>query len=285
MNCFFYFYASANRLVRKIRKGEGCSSVPQTVKVVFHEIFLETYTGDPAASRGRLDYTLSLVREKYTLVKPRPCNEEDVLLVHRPFHLEDVRRDEAVFQMAFWSAGATIAAADLAWNGEIGFALCRPPGHHASPEACWGFCYFNNVAIAVQKLLTQGKIEKALIIDIDLHYGDGTSNIFAASPAVAYWHVRGKDRVSFVQNVKDYLEDVQIDLLAVSAGFDRHMQDWGGQLSTEDYRDLGNILGDFAREKCQGRLFATLEGGYNSRSLGDSILAFLDGLAGQAKGS
>jgi acetoin utilization deacetylase AcuC-like enzyme len=225
---FFYFYASANRLVRKIRKGEGCSSVPQTVKVVFHEIFLETYTGDPAASRGRLDYTLSLVREKYTLVKPRPCNEEDVLLVHRPFHLEDVRRDEAVFQMALWSAGATIAAADLAWNGEIGFALCRPPGHHASPEACWGFCYFNNVAIAVQKLLTQGKIEKALIIDIDLHYGDGTSNIFAASPAVAYWHVRGKDRVSFVQNVKDYLEDVQIDLLAVSAGFDRHLQDRGG---------------------------------------------------------
>lgn len=255
------------------------------MKVVFHESFLETYIGDPAASRGRLDHALSLVQEKYPLLQPLPCAEEDVLLVHSRSHLENVRREGAVFPMALLASGATIKAAELAWGGETAFALCRPPGHHASPDSCWGFCYFNNVAIAVQKLLQQGKIKKALIVDFDLHYGDGTSNIFAANPAVAYWHVRGQERISFVQNLKGYLEDVQTDLVAVSAGFDRHKQDWGGMLTTADYGALGTILGDYAREECQGRLFAALEGGYNSRSLGESVLAFLDGLTGQPKGS
>lgn len=252
------------------------------MKVVFHESFLETYVGDPAASPGRLDHALKLVREKYPLLQPPLCTEEDVLLVHNRSHLESVRREDAVFSMALLAAGATIMAAEISQGGEAAFALCRPPGHHASPDSSWGFCYFNNVAIAVQKLLEQEKIKKALIVDFDLHYGDGTSNIFADNPAVSYWHVWGRERVSFVQNLKDYLKDMQADLVAVSAGFDRHKQDWGGMLTTADYGVIGKILGDFAREKCQGRLFAALEGGYNSHALGESLLAFLDGLAGQA---
>ncbi|NMB35697.1 MAG: histone deacetylase family protein [Firmicutes bacterium] len=252
------------------------------MKVVFHRSFLEMYVGDPAASYGRLDHALDLVRRKYPLFEPSPSTEKDVLLVHSRSHLESVRREDAVFSMALLAAGATITAAEISWGGEAAFALCRPPGHHASPDSSWGFCYFNNIAIAVQKLFQQGKIEKALIIDFDLHYGDGTSNIFADNPAVSYWHVWGRERVSFLQNLKGYLKDMQTDLVAVSAGFDRHKQDWGGMLTTADYGAIGTILGDFARERCQGRVFAALEGGYNPRTLGDSTLAFLDGLAGQA---
>ena len=254
------------------------------MKVVFHDLFLETYVGDPAAAYGRLDHALKLVREKYPLLQPSPCTEGDVLLVHTSAHLESVRRIDAVFRMALLAAGATVEAAELAWEGGAAFALCRPPGHHASPDSSWGFCYFNNVAIAVQKLLQQDRIKKALIIDFDLHYGDGTSNIFADNPAVSYWHVRGQERVSFVENLKDYLLDVQTDLVAISAGFDRHKEDWGGMLTTVDYEALGTILAGFARERCQGRVFAALEGGYNSRALGESVRAFLDGLAGQAAG-
>jgi acetoin utilization deacetylase AcuC-like enzyme len=249
------------------------------MKVVFHESFLETYTGDPAASRGRLNHALALVQEKYPVVQPRPCAEEDVLLVHSGFHLESVRREETVFPMALLAAGATIKASELAWNGEAAFALCRPPGHHASPDSCWGFCYFNNVAIAVQKMLQQERAEKALIIDFDLHYGDGTDNSFAGNPAVIYRHLTGRDNVSFVKGLENFLRDIETDLVAVSAGFDRHVKDWGGLLTTEDYGAMGAILGAFAREKCQGRLFAALEGGYNSFSLGESLVAFLDGIA------
>ena len=251
------------------------------MKIVSHESFLKTYTGDPAASRGRLDHALALVREKYPLVEPSPCSEEDVLLVHNISHLESVRRDDAVFPVALLAAGAAIKASELALSGETAFALCRPPGHHASPDYSWGFCYFNNVAIAVQKMLQQERVKKALIIDFDLHYGDGTDNFFANNPAVIYRHLTGRDNESFINGLKDFLQDINTDLVAVSAGFDRHARDWGGLLTTEDYGTMGTILGAFAREKCQGRLFAALEGGYNPVSLGDGLAAFLAGIAGQ----
>ncbi|PKM83848.1 MAG: acetylpolyamine aminohydrolase [Firmicutes bacterium HGW-Firmicutes-13] len=180
--------------------------------------------------------------------------------------------------MALLAAGATLKAAEIAMTGEFAFALCRPPGHHASPGSCWGFCYFNNAAIAVQKLLFEEKINSALIIDFDLHFGDGTSNIFYGNPKVNYRHVQGGNRISFIEDLEKYLDNASADIVAVSAGFDRHQMDWGHMLSTEDYHTMGNLLGSFARKNCEGRLFAALEGGYNPISLGDAVSGFLDGL-------
>jgi acetoin utilization deacetylase AcuC-like enzyme len=249
------------------------------MKVVFHDLFLNIYAGDPAATPHRLDHSLALVKGKYPLIEPSPCSDEDVLLVHLPTHLQHVKKDEDVYRMALLAAGSTIKASEMAMAGKNAFALCRPPGHHAGPNRCWGFCYFNNVAIAVQRLLEQGEIKRALIVDFDLHFGDGTDNIFAGKHNVDYYHISGEDNITFINNLKEYLQDAEADLVAVSAGFDRHRQDWGRMLSTEDYGTIGEILGSFAREKCSGRLFAALEGGYNSRSLGEAIIAFLDGLS------
>ena len=156
--------------------------------------------------------------------------------------------------------------------------ICRHSGHHASPDSCWGFCYFNNVAIAVKKLLKEGRINSALIVDFDLHYGDGTANSFRGKSNVAIWDGRDADRQLYISHLESCLHRASADLVAVSAGFDRHIDDWGGILTTEDYRTIGRLLGRFARENCGGRLFAALEGGYNADALAAGIEAFLEGL-------
>jgi len=248
------------------------------MKIVFHDSFLQNYCSDPAASTGRLDPALSKLKGKYEFITPEPCTEEDVLLAHSPGHLESESRNKTIFNMAKLAAGAAISSARLALSSDPAFGLLRPPGHHASPDHCWGFCFFNNVAIAVKKLFQESEIKKSVIIDFDLHFGDGTYNIFSADPRVDYLHAQGRDRDSFVGSIKEFLDGKECDIVAVSAGFDRHKEDWGGLLHTEDYRKIGEILGSFAREKCGGRLFAVLEGGYNPRSLGESMAAFIEGV-------
>jgi acetoin utilization deacetylase AcuC-like enzyme len=248
------------------------------MKVIFHEDFLECYTSDPAAAKGRLDPALALAQEDHLLVAPSPCTEEQLLRVHTSTHIDHVRADRSVYPVALLAAGAAIEASRLAMAGEPAFALCRPPGHHASPDSCWGFCYFNNVAVAVNDLLAREAVQKVLIVDFDLHYGDGTANTYANIPAVTYLHVKGSNREAFLKHLQEFIQDKKADLVAVSAGFDRHIKDWGGLLTTDDYREIGHILGDFARARCGGRIFAALEGGYNAISLGDAFDAFCKGV-------
>ena len=233
---------------------------------------------DPAAGYGRLDPALALAKERYPLITPTPCTEEDLLRVHSAAHISHVRMDGSVYPVALLAAGATIEASRLAMKGDPAFALCRPPGHHASPDSCWGFCYFNNVAVAVRGLLERGDVKKVLIVDYDLHYGDGTANTFVRDSPVTYLHPEGPNRVDLLSHLKGFIEDEQADIVAVSAGFDRHIQDWGGLLTTEDYGEIGQILGAFARQRCNGRIFAALEGGYNARSLGEAFAAFCTGV-------
>jgi len=170
-------------------------------------------------------------------------------------------------------------AADMAWQDEPAFGLIRPPGHHASPDSCWGFCYFNNVAIAVKKLMKEGKVKKAMILDFDLHFGDGTENAFRGIREAEYYHPEGSDAHEFVGNVEKRLERAgDLDILAVSAGFDRHLEDWGGLLSTENYRTIGSLLKTHSLRICRGRRFAVLEGGYNHSVLGENVRAFIEGM-------
>ena len=119
----------------------------------------------------------------------------------------------------------------------------------------------------------------ALILDIDLHYGDGTADIFGDTPEVTYFHPEGRDRQRFLDDISRFLAGAEADVVAVSAGFDRHEHDWGGLLKTEDYRAIGRLVKDFATRICQGRRYGVLEGGYNHTVLGKNVRALLEGMS------
>lgn len=249
------------------------------MKVIFHERFYEVYTADPAAAEGRMEAIVEALGNEFEFVAPDPASEEDLALVQTPDQIANIKRSGQVFEIGVLSAGGALKAAELAWEGEPAFGLIRPPGHHASPDSCWGFCYFNNIAIAVKKLMKRGQVQKALILDFDLHFGDGTENSFRGIPQVAYFHPEGSDGQEFIEEVKKSFERVKgFDIVAVSAGFDRHVQDWGGLLTTEDYGTIGSLVKRYSQKACKGRRFAVLEGGYNHSVLGQNVRAFLKGM-------
>jgi acetoin utilization deacetylase AcuC-like enzyme len=243
------------------------------LKVVFHDKYFDVYSSDPASAEGRLDYAYKILKENFEFVKPEPASEDDLLLVHGQAHVDHIKQDAHLYEVASFAVGGACRASELASAGEPAFGLIRPPGHHASPDSCWGFCYFNNIVIAIKKLIHAGEIRKALIVDFDLHFGDGTSNTFAGDATVTYHHMGSSPREleNFLSAAGTY------DILGVSAGFDRAIADWGGTLSDRDYEQIGELLKRFSGEKAEGKRFAVLEGGYNHESLGVSILSFLKG--------
>ena len=249
------------------------------MKIVYHPRYVEVYASDPAASPGRIEAILKELEGEYDFVEPRAASEDDLQLVHTQYHIESIKRDKHLYEVACLAAGGAIEAAQIAVEGEASFGLIRPPGHHASPDHCWGFCYFNNIAVALARLQSDNLIEKALILDFDLHFGDGTNNFFAGS-GVEYFQPGGRDGQSFVEDVRSkFQQEKGYSILAVSAGFDRHVEDWGGQLTTDDYRTIGGLVKEAAERNCEGRRFAVLEGGYNHHVLGNNVKAFLEGMA------
>jgi acetoin utilization deacetylase AcuC-like enzyme len=248
------------------------------MKVIFHPRFYEVYTSDPAAAPGRMEPMVKALEKEFEFVEPEPASEMDLERVHGKNHIQSVKREPLVYEIGLLAAGGAILAAEMAFEGQPAFALIRPPGHHASPHSCWGFCYFNNIAIAIKKLLSEEKIKTALILDFDLHYGDGTANTFSGSKTVSYFHPEGTDRNAFLQDLQRCLQTERpYEIIAISAGFDRHEEDWGGLLKTEDYLSIGRWAKEFSVRHCQGRRFGVLEGGYNHSVLGRNVQCFLQG--------
>lgn len=251
------------------------------MKVIFHQRFHENYSYDPASAEGRMEAITGALEGIYEFIEPEAASDDDIQLVHGKPHVRSVAHQTQVYDIAKLAAGGAVNAAQLAMDGEPAFGLIRPPGHHASPDSCWGFCYFNNIAIAVSKLLSEQKIKRAFILDFDLHYSDGTANIFGGSSAVDYFHPKSGFRLDFIDEIRKKLDtEKQYDIVAVSAGFDRHEDDWGGMLTTEDYKTIGLLLKEFAEKKCHGRRFGVLEGGYNHLVLGLNVRSFLEGFDG-----
>lgn len=248
------------------------------MKIVYHPKYTGVYENDPAAAAGRME-AMAAGLKGFEFVKPKEAGLDDISRCHTATHIGYVQRYGEVFKMAMLAAGGAIKAAELAVEGEPAFALIRPPGHHASADSCWGFCFFNNMAVALARLIEAGKVKTALVLDFDLHFGDGTANIFKDNPDITYFHPEDGNRQGFVDHVGSFLGESSADIIAVSAGFDRHIEDWGRLLSTEDYKTMGQQVREFSLKNCQGRRFGVLEGGYNHDVLGRNVRSFCEGMA------
>jgi acetoin utilization deacetylase AcuC-like enzyme len=245
------------------------------MKVFFRDDFYEVYTMDPAAEPGRMEAVVDVIRPRVELVNAEPASEKDLLAVHTKTHVESVN-SRGLYPIAALAAGGAIQAATLGL-AEPAFALIRPPGHHASSGSCWGFCYFNNMAVALEHLKRTRKIKRAYVLDIDLHFGDGTVNILGGKDWVKVYNVEANDREAYLEEVKKEMDQCDVDLIGISAGFDNHERDWGGTLRTDDYSEIGRmVLG--AAKRSGGGCFGILEGGYNHTVLGHNVLALIEGL-------
>ena len=253
------------------------------MKIVYHPFMLNAYDDTPAGAPGRLDSAVEILKKQsdYEFVEPKPATEEQLLRVHTQNHIEEVKQDAHLAKMAFLAAGGAIQAGELAMTGEPVFALIRPPGHHASRESIWGYCYFNNISVSLLNLRAKGLINSAFILDFDLHEGDGNINILGNDKHITIHNPDGKGDARYLADAKRALDDSpDVDIIVASAGFDQYIDDWGNNLSTEAFRGLGRMMYNFATERCEGRRYALLEGGYNFNDLGKNILAFCEGLRG-----
>lgn len=245
------------------------------MRIVTHQDFLEVYTNDPAASPGRLEAILKAVGDRYPFEEPSMAGWDDIEAVHTKRHIESVDR-QGLYKIAALAAGAAIEAALIGMK-ESAFAVVRPPGHHASADSSWGFCYFNNMAVALDHLKRAGLINTAYVLDFDLHYGDGNVSILRQKGYAALHNPDAEHRLTYLKAVERGLETAQADVIGVSAGFDNHLLDWGGLLHTEDYEAMGRMVRQTATRLGAG-CFAILEGGYNHQVIGEAAAAFLRGM-------
>jgi acetoin utilization deacetylase AcuC-like enzyme len=226
------------------------------------------------------------------------------------------------FEIALLSAGGLLAVTDAVLRGEAenGFALIRPPGHHARPPRGMGFCLFGNVAIAARHAQAHYDVERVLIVDFDVHHGNGTQEIFYDDPSVLFFSIhqsphypgtgdmdetgagpgQGKSvNVPFPPGVGDagYLAAFQEilaplarqhrpDLILLSAGYDAHWMDplAHHQVSIAGFAAMVEASMALAGELCDGRLLCTLEGGYNLDILPHAILSTLRTLSRDPRG-
>jgi len=248
------------------------------MKVVFHKDFYQVYSSDPASAAGRIEAIMDVIESKVDFIAPEPASEDEIASVHKKDHMDRVK-NLGLYPIAALAAGGAIKAA-LVGLTESSFGLVRPPGHHASAGSSWGFCYFNNMAIALEVLKANNKIQTAYVLDIDLHFGDGTVNILGNKKYVTVHNVEASHSVQYMDEINREMDRCRADIIAISAGFDYHAEDWGGLLKTEDYFDIGQKVREAAL-RCNGGCFGILEGGYNHQVLGHNVLALIEGLSGK----
>jgi acetoin utilization deacetylase AcuC-like enzyme len=287
----------------------------------------------------RLESIYRMIEEKIVFslatVEPRPATEEELMLIHTPYHVNlvkstagkdhvqldpDTSTSAKSWEVACLAAGGVLNAVDSIMDGKIqnGFALVRPPGHHAEASRAMGFCLFNNIAIGAAHLIKKHELERILIVDWDLHHGNGTQNSFYNSnevlyfsthqfphyPGTGHWNevgegegegftinvplTSGKTDVDYLSIYKKILRPVTAeykpDFILVSAGFDIYEGDpLGGMLITKQgFAALSAELVDLAAVFSQDRILFILEGGYNLQGLQDGVEQVLFQLGGEA---
>jgi acetoin utilization deacetylase AcuC-like enzyme len=245
------------------------------MKVIFHEKFYNVYTSDPAAENGRIESIIEAISGRVELIDAVEASIEDIEAVHTSAHIKRIK-SMGLHEIASLAAGGATQSAEIGMK-EPCFALIRPPGHHASSDSAWGFCFYNNMAVAIEYLKRIGAIRNAFVLDIDLHYGDGNVNILGKKGYVEICNPASTQSDLYLKEVAGELENLKTDVIGISAGFDNHKEDWGGVLSTDDYYEIGRLVRETAGRTGAG-YFAILEGGYNHKVLGHNALALIQGM-------
>ncbi|MFX1374603.1 MAG: histone deacetylase family protein [Promethearchaeota archaeon] len=255
------------------------------MKIVFHERYYNSnYAMDPAAETGRLEGIIELLstNKEFEFITPKQAMKEDILRAHTERHFQYIKRDSLLYELASLAAGGSILAAEEGYKGNPTFAVIRPPGHHASADSCWGFCYLNNISISLLKLFSEGKINSAFILDFDLHVGDGNINILTNRNdefKVKILNPNSSGNVNYIKEIKEFMQNLKdIDIIVASAGFDQGIEDWGNLLYPEDYYEIGILMKEYSEKLCKGRRYALLEGGYNHDVLPKNVVSFCKGL-------
>jgi acetoin utilization deacetylase AcuC-like enzyme len=267
-------------------------------------------------------------------IPARLASEEDIHLVHTRPYLETVQHDhtrgaatlstgdtaigEATLETAHLAAGAALAAVDAVFEGHVrnAFAAVRPPGHHATASRGMGFCVFNNVAIAARYARKAWGADRILIIDWDVHHGNGTQDIFYRDPSVLFFSVhqwpwypgtgaadetgegsgkgttincplpagsgRGPVLEAFRKKLLPAANAFRPSLVLISAGFDSRRGDPLGRftLSDGDFEEMTGMALEIAATHAGGRLVSLLEGGYSLSGLASAATAHVQALSG-----
>ena len=251
------------------------------MKILFHEKFYESdYADNGASVPGRMEAIMNVVGQERSFehVRPRPAEEEEVLLAHAPEYVETIKSNRRLYDMAALAAGAAIMASDIGITGEPAFACLRPPGHHAYRKSSWGYCVFSNMGIALLRLKQQKRIASAFILDFDAHTGDGTRDVLSDWKQCRILNPYADNSQEYIGEIGAFVKKISsVDIVGVCAGFDSYQKDVGRKLATSDFYMIGVMMKQFARRAAHQRRFAILEGGYFLPDLGKNVLAFCQG--------
>jgi len=273
------------------------------------------------------------ISQKFIQIAPREATHKEIEMIHAPSYVEyiastagkdsvyldaDTATSPESYEIAKLAVGGLLNAIDAVMQKKVdnAFALVRPPGHHAEHDRAAGFCIFNNVAIGALHAINKYNLKKILIVDWDLHHGNGTQHSFEDDPRVLYFSThqypyypgtgslqeigRGKgegytinvplstgaDDAAFVKIFRKILQPAALqykpDFVLLSAGFDTYFQDplGGMRVTPKGFAALTRIMLDIADSCCEGRFVVVLEGGYHVMGLAESIKAVLEEMRG-----
>jgi acetoin utilization deacetylase AcuC-like enzyme len=272
------------------------------------------------------------MRERFVEIPPRPARRDDILMVHTAAHFDklaatagqdaaaltpDTLTSAQSFDTALLAAGGLLEAVKIVTAGELrnAFALIRPPGHHAEKSRAMGYCLFNNVAVAARYARNVLGLQRVLIVDWDVHHGNGTAHAFERDASVLFFSIhqyphfpgtgyfteagigpgegysvnvpipRGYGDAEYAALFELLLRPLALefrpDLILVSAGFDIHPADSMGRMHVTNpgFAALTRSLMDIADTCCGGRLVLALEGGYHIETIADSVKCVLNELS------
>lgn len=310
-----------------------------SVAYLYHPSYLDHRRSGHPERPERLEAILHLLRgsdlfDSLISLSPSPIDPTGLQAVHDPSYLDRLREASQAggglldpdtylglrsFDVALLAAGGAVTCVDAVLSGQVAraFALVRPPGHHALRARAMGFCLLNNVAIAAQHALDARGIDRVLIVDFDVHHGNGTQEIFYRSDKVLYfsthqypWYPGTGDLtetgaeggVGFTANVPlpagagdaayvrvfheiliPLADRFRPQLILVSAGYDAHWADplASMRLTTSGFARLTALLVGLSSRHADGRMVLVLEGGYDLSALASSVLATLSALSHQ----